>query len=67
MMLDGAAVPEWPTTVHRDTRDEAIVAALDLTEPGDVIWVHQDACALRHGDPCDCAVQMVPALSGVVQ
>lgn len=51
-------MPEWPHGYP--TRDEAIVAALDLMEPGDILWVHQDVCAIKHDEECDCVVQLVP-------
>lgn len=60
MRCDAGTVPEWPTETHRATRDEAIAAALDVMEPGDVCWAHQDDCALRVDEACDCAVALVP-------
>lgn len=64
MRQDAGMLPEWP--VAYPTRDEAIAAALAIAEPGDIVWVHQDGCATRHYDDCDCVVQLVP-VSGVVQ
>lgn len=58
MRLDAAALPEWPTAYP--TRDEAIVAALDVMEPGDILWIHQDGCATRLDEACDCAVSLIP-------
>jgi hypothetical protein len=57
--LDAAVLPEWPTSYP--TRDEAIAAALDVMEPGDILWVHQDVCAIKRDEDCDCIVQFVPA------
>jgi hypothetical protein len=51
-------MPEWPTAPQ--TRDEAIVAALDEMEPGDVFWRHQDWCGTRLDEECDCVVALVP-------
>lgn len=64
MRLDAGALPEWP--VGYPTRDEAIAAALDRMEPGDILWVHQDVCAMKRDEECDCVVQLVP-FSGTVQ
>lgn len=58
MRLDAGALPEWPTTLP--TREAAIDAALDVMEPGDVLWIHQDACALRLDEACDCVVSLIP-------
>lgn len=55
--------PEWPTEVVAPTRDEAILAALEMMEPGDVFWLHHNDCALMFEDSgaaCDCAVMLVP-------
>lgn len=64
MRLDSAALPEWP--VAHPTREAAIDAALAVMEHGDVMWVHQDDCATRLDEACDCVVTMIP-FSTVVQ
>lgn len=64
MRLDAGALPMWPT--NYPTRDEAINAALDQMQPGDILWVHQDQCAMKRDEECDCVVQLVP-FPGAVQ
>jgi hypothetical protein len=58
MRRDAGALPAWP--VSYPTRDEAITAALDKMEAGDILWVHQDSCAMKLDEDCDCAVSLVP-------
>lgn len=58
MRLDAAALPEWPITLP--TREAAIAAALDVMEPGDIMWIHQDGCATRLDEACDCNVSLIP-------
>lgn len=65
MRSDSAALPEWPVTLP--TRVDAIAAALEVMEPGDILWIHQAECALRHDEACDCRVDLVPMPAPVVQ
>jgi hypothetical protein len=38
------------------TQDEAIAAALNESEPGDIVTIHEADCAAQVDEPCDCDV-----------
>jgi hypothetical protein len=38
------------------TKDEAIAAALNESEPGDLVLIHESECATQVDEPCDCDV-----------
>jgi hypothetical protein len=38
------------------TQEGAIAAALNESEPGDIVTVHEADCAAQVDEPCDCDV-----------
>lgn len=48
-----ATLPAWPAPRY-ETQADAIAAALEMSEPGETVVVHQPGCGMVLDDECSC-------------